>query len=51
MVEHKDNIPNEECNIRLNQTLESTCSPRQAWDKEPQKEMSAQDAIRKDKHS
>ena len=30
MVEHKEKIPNEECNIRLNQTLESTCSPRQA---------------------
>ena len=54
MVEHQEKTPIEERSIRQGSTnqIESNMLTKASMrDKEPQKEMSAQDAIRKYKHS
>ena len=54
MVEHQEKITIEERNMRqgsTNQIEINMLTKASMRDKEPQKDMSAQDAIRKDKHS
>ena len=54
MVEHKEKLPIEQSNIRQGSTDQigiNLLTKASMRDKEPQEEMSAQDAIRKDKHS